>query len=199
MFGAGSGATFTDSFEKPFLIAQLDTEQRFFGGLAGNYRLYVWRNGQATPYANEFDTTTEAHTGWGISADQRVGDAVTLFGRYGRQTQGKVRFDQAMTLGAEFGGSYWGQGAAALGVAVGNLRTSTDFRNDAPTLDADTDGTPDFGYAASGSEQIAEVYYRLRIVKQFELSPDVQHVRRPAGNGAARSINTIGVRAQLTF
>ena len=199
MFGVGSGATFTDSFEKPFLIVQLDTEQRFFGGLAGNYRLYFWRNGQATPYANEADTTTEAHTGWGISADQRVGDAATLFGRYGRQTQGKVRFDQAMTLGAEFGGSYWGRGADALGVAVGNLRTSADFRNDAPTLDADADGTSEFGYAAGGSEQIAEVYYRLRIVKQFELSPDVQHVRQPAGNGAARSINTIGVRAQITF
>lgn len=199
MFGAGSGATFSNSFEKPFLIAQLDTEQRFFGGLAGNYRLYVWRNGQATPYANKVDATTEAHTGWGISADQRMGDAVTLFGRYGRQTKGKVRFDQATTLGAEFGGSYWGRGADALGVAAGNLRTSADFRNDAPTLDANADGTPDFGYAASGSEQIAEVYYRLRIVKQFELSPDVQHIRRPAGNDAARSINTIGLRAQLTF
>lgn len=198
VFGAGSGAQFSNSFEKPFVIAQLDTGQRFFGGLAGNYRLYFWRNGQATPYANEADTTTEVHAGWGLSADQRVGDATTLFGRYGHQTRGKVRFDRALTLGAEFGGSYWSRGADALGVAFGQLNTSVDFRNDAPALDADADGTPDFGYAASGSEQIAEVYYRRRINKQFELSPDLQHVSRPAGNGA-KDMNLIGLRAQVTF
>ncbi len=198
VFGAGRGATFNDSFEKPFVIAQLDTEQRFFGGLAGNYRLYFWRNGQATPYANEADTTTEVHSGWGLSADQRVGDSTTLFGRYGHQTQGKVRFDRALTLGAEFGGSYWSRGADALGVAFGQLNTSADFRRDAPTLDADADGTPDFGYAASGSEQIAEVYYRRRINKQFEISPDLQHVSRPAGNGA-KDMNLVGLRAQITF
>lgn len=198
IFGAGSGATFTNSFEKPFAIAQLETARKFFGGLDGNYRLYFWRNGQATPYANEADTATEVHSGWGLSADQRVGDATTLFGRYGHQTRGKARFDRALTLGAEFGGSYWNRGADALGVAVGQLRTSSEFRNDAPALDADADGTPDFGYDASGSERIAEVYYRLRINRQFELSPDLQHVDRPAGN-AAKNMNLIGLRAQLVF
>jgi hypothetical protein len=198
VFGAGSGATFTNSFEKPFVIAQFATAQKFFGGLDGNYRLYFWRNGQTTPYANEMDTTTEVHAGWGLSADQRVGDAVTLFGRYGHETRGKVRFDRALTLGAEFGGSYWNRGADAVGMALGQLRTSADFRNDAPALDADADGTPDFGYDASGSERIAELYYRLRINRQFELSPDLQHVDRPAGN-AAKNMNLIGLRAQLTF
>jgi hypothetical protein len=198
IFGAGSGATFTNSFEKPFVIAQFETAQKFFGGLDGNYRLYFWRNGQATPYANEADATTEVHAGWGLSVDQRIGDATTLFGRYGNQTKGKARFDRALTVGAEFGGSYWNRGADALGVAVGQLHTSDDFRNDAPTLDADADGTPDFGYAASGAERLIELYYRLRIHAQFEVSPDVQHIRRPAGN-AAKDMNLIGLRAQLTF
>ncbi|MCR4332777.1 MAG: carbohydrate porin [Sulfuricaulis sp.] len=199
VFGAGRGATFTDSFEKPFAIAQFETAQKFFGGLNGNYRLYVWRNGQATAYANESDTQTEKHAGWGMSLDQRVGDATTLFARYGRQTQGKARFDRAVTLGAEFGGSYWGRGADAVGVAVGNLQTSADFRRDAPALDANADGTTDFGYAASGAEQLIELYYRWRIHAQFEVSPDLQHVSRPAGNGAAKDVNLIGLRAQLTF
>ena len=198
VFGAGSGATFTNSFEKPFVIAQLETAQKFLGGLDGNYRLYFWRTGQATPYANEADTTTEVHAGWGLSMDQRLGDATTLFGRFGRQTKGKVRFDQALTVGAELGGSYWNRGADAVGVAVGQLRTSADFRRDAPTLDADADGNADFGYAASGAERLIELYYRFRLHAQFEISPDVQHVRRPAGN-AARDMNLIGLRAQLTF
>jgi hypothetical protein len=199
VFGAGRGAAFSDSFEKPFAIAQFETAQKFFGGLNGNYRLYVWRNGQATAYANESDTQTEKHAGWGMSLDQRVGDATTLFARYGRQTQGKTRFDRAVTLGAEFGGSYWDRGADAMGVAFGQLHTSVDFRNDAPTLDADADGNADFGYAASGAEQLIELYYRWRIHQKFEVSPDLQHISRPAGNGAAKDVNLIGLRAQLTF
>ncbi|HJW81537.1 MAG TPA: carbohydrate porin [Acidiferrobacterales bacterium] len=199
MFGAGSGATFTDSFEKPFFIAQLDTAQRFFGGLAGNYRVYVWRNGQATPYTNEFDVTTEAHTGWGISADQRVDDAVTLFARYGQQTQGKVRFDRVVTLGAEFGGGYWNRGADAIGVAIGEMRSSDDFRNDAPTRDADGDSTPDFGYTPGRSERVAELYYRMRINPQFEVSPHAQFVRAPGADDSADDIKVVGLRAQATF
>jgi hypothetical protein len=199
VFGAGSGAQFSNSFEKPFVIAQLDTTRKFFGGLNGHYRLYLWRNGQATAYANEFDTQTERHAGWGMSLDQRVGDATTLFARYGRQTQGKARFDRATTLGAEFGGSYWDRGADAVGVAFGQLHTSVDFRNDAPTLDADADGNADFGYAASGAEQLIEMYYRWRIHAKFEVSPDLQHISRPAGNGAANNVNLIGLRAQIIF
>ena len=199
VFGAGRGAAFSDSFEKPFAIAQFETAQKFFGGLNGNYRVYIWRNGQATAYANESDTQTERHAGWGMSLDQRVGDATTLFARYGRQTQGKARFDRAVTLGAEFGGGYWDRGADAVGVAFGQMHTSVDFRNDAPILDADADGNADFGYAASGAEQLIELYYRWRIHAQFEVSPDLQHVSRPAGNGAAKDVNLIGLRAQLTF
>jgi len=199
VFGAGSGAAFMNSFEKPFVIAQFETAQKFLGGLSGNYRFYVWRNGQATAYANELDAATEKHSGWGLSLDQRAGEATTLFARYGRQTQGKTRFDRALTLGAEFGGNYWDRSADAVGVAFGQLHTSSDFRRDAPALDADADGNPDFGYAASGAEQLIELYYRWRIHATFEVSPDVQHIHRPAGNGAAKDLNLIGLRAQITF
>jgi hypothetical protein len=199
MFGAGEGATFTNAFEKPFAIAQLDTEQRFFGGLAGAYRLYFWRNGQAVPYANEADPATEEHAGVGVSLDQRVGDGATLFARYGQQTKGKVQFDRALTLGLEFGGSSWGRGADALGAAFGWLDTSDEFQADAPALDADADGTPDFGYTPSDDEEIVELYYRYRIHKQFEVSPDVQFTRNPAGNAAADNLTVLGVRAQVTF
>ena len=198
VFGAGSGAQFSNSFEKPFVIAQLATTRKFFGGLSGNYRLYFWRNGQATPYADEEDTATEVHTGWGLSADQRVGDATTLFGRYGHQIKGNVRFDRALTLGAEFRGDDWNRGADAVGVAVGEMRTSSDFRNDAPTLDANGDGIPDFGYAASGAERDIELYYRWRVYEKFEVSPDLQHISNPAGNGS-KDMNLIGVRVQITF
>ncbi len=198
VFGAGSGAQFSNSFEKPFVIAQLATTRKFFGGLTGNYRLYVWRNGQSTPYANAADATTEVHAGWGLSADQRVGDVTTLFGRYGDQIKGRVRFDRALTLGAEIRGDYWNRGADAVGVAVGQMRTSSDFSNLSSTLDANGDGTPDFGYAARGSERLFELYYRWRVYQKFEVSPDLQYLGHPAGNDAKNMV-LIAVRVQVTF
>jgi hypothetical protein len=198
-FGAGSGAQFSNSLDRPFVIAQIDSAQKFFGGLDGHYRLYAWQNNQATPYANEADVTAEKHTGWGASLDQRVGDATTLFARYGQQTRGRVRFDRALTLGAEFGGSDWGRGADAIGLAWGELRASDDFRAEAPTLDADADGNPDFGYAPDRTEQVAEIYYRARINPQFELTPDFQLIRHPGADPEAATVKVVGLRAQATF
>ena len=195
VFGAGNGASFDDSLDSPFVIMQAETEQRLFGGLAGNYRLYAWRNGRGA----DFDGTTTAHSGVGLSLNQQVADYTTLFGRYGSQIEGKVAFDQALTLGAEFGGSYWGRGADALGAALGWLRISDDFRRASPTVDADADGTADYGYSAGGSEQLAELYYRYRLNSQFELSPNLQYVRNPGGDETASAVKALGLRAQLSF
>jgi high affinity Mn2+ porin len=199
VFGAGRGAAFSDSFDEPFTIAQMETAQKFFGGLSGNYRLYVWQNRQATPYANESDSSTETHSGWGASVDQRVGDDVTLFARYGRETRGQVRFDRAVTFGAEIGGDYWDRGADAFGVAFAGLRSSAGFRSAAPSRDANGDGTADFGYAASGSEQAVELYYRWFLNKQFALSPDFQLIHHPAANPTAADVKLIGLRAQVAI
>ncbi|HID49726.1 MAG TPA: carbohydrate porin [Chromatiales bacterium] len=195
VFGSGEGASFSDSLARPFVILQAETEQRMFGGLAGNYRLYAWRNGRA----EDFDGIVTTHSGVGVSLNQQVADYATLFLRAGLQTQGKVAFDRTLTLGGEWGGSYWGRGADALGVALGWLKVSDDFRRASPTVDADGDGTPDFGYRADGSEQIAEIYYRYRLNEQFELSPNLQYVRNPGGNGSASNIMAFGLRAQLSF
>ncbi len=195
VFGTGQGASFTDSFDSPFIIAQAETGQRFFGGLAGNYRLYGWRNGRG----QDFDGTTGVHSGVGLSLDQQVDDYTTLFMRYGAQIEGNVTFDQALTLGAEFGGSYWGRGADALGIALGWLNTSDEFQRESRTVDADADGVPDYGYRASGDELVAEIYYRYRLNNQFELSPNLQHIRNPGGNRSASGVTAFGLRTQWNF
>ena len=135
----------------------------------------------------------------GLSLNQQVGAYTTLFLRAGLQTEGKVAFDRALTVGGEWGGSYWSRGADALGLAFGWLRVSSDFRQASLTLDADGDGTPDYGYRADGSEQIVEIYYRYRLNGQFELSPNLQYVHNPGGNGSASDITALGLRAQLSF
>ncbi|MFL6649948.1 MAG: carbohydrate porin [Sulfurifustaceae bacterium] len=199
IFGAGKGAHFENSLRSPFAILQADTHRKFFRGLDGNYRVYLWRNGQATPFNNPFDTATERHAGWGLSADQRVGDTVMLFARYGKETRGRVQFDRVTSLGAEWGGDCWNRAADSVGVAFGRLRSSDAFRVDAPTLDADADSAPDFGYAPDTAEEVIELYYRYRVHKQFELSPDAQWIRNPGGSSTAADAKLIGLRAQVTF
>lgn len=195
VFGAGRGANYTRTFGSPLIIGQAETQLKLFEGLTGNYRAYYWRNGQVTPYTGE----PEPHAGWGVSADQRLGDGITLFGRIGAQTRGRARFDRALTFGGEFAGSYWDRGGDVVGLAFGWLETSSEFRRDSATVDANGDGIPDFGYAASGSERVAELYYRYRINKQFELSPDFQLIVKPAGNGNAKTVKLVGMRAQITY
>jgi hypothetical protein len=180
VFGSGHGANFSGSPSRPFVIGQLERSARFFGGLAGSYRLYAWTNGRAT----HFDGAEARHSGYGVSADQRFGDAVTLFGRYGHQAKGRPRFDRALTFGAELGGDYWGRAADSLGIAAGWLRTSDD-------------ANPDSALAAS--ERIAELYYRIRVNSRFELSPDLQYIRRAGGDPAAPNITVVGLRAKVGF
>ncbi len=194
VFGSGPGANFTGSLSAPFVIAQADTTWRL-NYLPGNYRAYLWHNGRATGY----DRVERRHRGFGMSADQKVTDTLTLFGRYGHELAGRVRFDRALTLGAESNGSAWGRGADALGFAIGALRTSLDFRNDSPALDADRDGRADFGYRAEGWERMAEVYYRIRVNSRFELSPDFQLIQRPAADRSASLVKVAGLRAKVGF
>lgn len=186
VFGAGSGANYTRFFSSPLVIAQAERELRLFQGLAGNYRLYYWQNGQAPSFTGE----AEHHSGIGISADQRYGAYATVFARYGHQLSGDVRFDRSLTTGAELGGSYWNGAGDALGVALGWLRTGAAYAASSLGIS---------GYAASGYERVAELYYRFRISKQFELSPDLQYISAPGGNQDASPVGIVGLRAQLSY
>ena len=194
VFGSGPGANFSGSLGRPLVIAQAETAARI-NWLPGNYRLYAWRNGSSTGY----DGVGEKHGGIGVSVDQKVDDDVTLFGRYGHQSKGKVRFDRALTIGAELAGTPWKRAADGLGVAFGKLRTSKKFRDDSLTVDANGDGTADFGYQAGNSEKQTELYYRYKLNSHVELSPNFQWIRSPGGNEAAPTVKVVGLRAKVGF
>ena len=190
VFGAGEkGANFERSLGAPMVMLQAETAKRFMGGLLGNYRAYAWRNAQASPIDPEAGTP-QRHSGWGVSVDQRVGDGMTLFARYGQQTSGTVMFDRALTVGAEANGSYWSRGGDSLGLGLGWLRTSAAYRDFSATS---ADAT------VQGSERVAELYYRFRVSKQFELSPSVQWIGNPGGDASARNVRVLGLRSQLNF
>lgn len=191
VFGSGNGEEFEASFGHPFAIAQLETTRARLAGQPGTYRAYLWTNGAAS----SFDGTRGRRSGWGISIDQRIGDDAALFGRFGHELEGKdgTRFDRALTVGAEFGGGSWGRAADGAGLAVGLLHTSSGY---ASATAADRDLA---GYVASGDETSIEAYYRWRLDGRFELSPDVQWILRPGGNGAAPDAFVVGLRVRVAL
>jgi hypothetical protein len=193
-FASGPGANFTGSLAGPLVIAQAETAAHI-NHLPGSYRAYLWSQGRGSNY----DQIERRHSGIGFSADQKVTDNLTLFGRYGHQLKGKVRFDRALTVGAELAGNPWSRAADSIGLAFGALRTSADFRNDSLTIDADGDTVPDFGYQASGSEKLVELYYRYKLNSKVELTPDFQWIRQPGGNGSAPTVKVFGLRAKIGF
>ncbi|MBK7136309.1 MAG: carbohydrate porin [Rhodocyclales bacterium] len=189
-FGSGPGANFSGSLGDPYVIAQADTTWRI-NHLPGNYRAYLWTNGRGLGY----DGVERRHNGVGVSVDQKVADYVTLFGRYGHQIAGKVRFDRALTFGTEIAGNGWGRAADSVGLAAGYLRTSSDYHRDSPTLDLDGDGLTD--PVASGWERNYELYYRFKVNSHLELTPDFQIIQRPGGDGGAPTVKVLGLRAKI--
>jgi carbohydrate-selective porin OprB len=127
-------------------------------------------------------------TGIGISLDQKVADALSLFGRCGHQTRDRARFDRALTSGGELAGSAWARGAESIGLALGRPRTSAAYHAEAPATG---------GHAAAGHEQQLEVHYRYRLTKTLDLSPDLQWIRLAGGDPAAATIKIVGLRARL--
>lgn len=194
LFGAGKSADFSEKFKAPFVIAQAETRQRFLG-MDGNYRIYVWRNGQAPTFVPD---ETRRHSGLGLSIDQRVDDYLTLFGRFGVARGEHLPFDRTLSLGAEMGGGYWGRAADALGLALGANRASADFRTLSASV-TDAGGTPVYAFAARGAEHHAEIYYRYHIHKGFEFTPDFQWIRNPAANPDAKAVRILGARLQLNY
>ena len=78
-------------------------------------------------------------------------------------------------------------------------RTTGDFRSNSAALDVDLDGNPDFGYTATGTEQLAEIYYRVRLNSNLELTPDFQLIRHPGGDKTATTSKVVGLRAKASF
>lgn len=199
LFSAGQDSAFDTDLSKPFVIGQIEAGGHYLFGQQGVYRLYAWNRGRSTPFANEFDSSSERHVGWGFSVNQQVAEHVSLFGRYGHSITGRVRFDRAYTAGAEIGGAYWGREHDRLGIAAGWLDSSKAFRAAAPGLDADGDGVADFSFAPTGAEKQLEIYYAWRLNEHLELSPDFQWISKPGGDAAAKDIAILGLRAKASF
>ena len=182
MFGSGDGANFSDKVTTdPLTIAQLEyTTKQINGEARGNYRVYAWTNGNTQDLVG----TEQRHSGWGLSVDQKLWRDWSLFGRYGKRTSGDGLFDSALTGGFQLGGAAWSRRNDAIGLGLGRLKTGDEQR---------------VASGVGGKEKLVELYYRAKLNEQLELSPHVQYIRDPAGDGSAPSVKIFGMRAGLSF
>ena len=195
VFGTGPrGSNYEASLTQPLLFAQAETQLKLFGGLTGNYRLYAWNRASGENF--DYWTTGQStqHTGVGVSVDQRVGDGITVFGRYGNLVKGELPFNQAVAVGAQFSGSYWSRAADSFGIGFSWLQTGSGYKN----ATYDWNGTP-LTFTPSGAETITELYYRYRLSPQFELSPDFQWLTQGGGNANAKDVTVFGLRANIVY
>jgi len=197
LFGTGDrGANYQRSLSSPLLMVQAEKQLKLFGGLTGNYRLYAWNRSQGVDY----NGALSKHTGIGASIDQRLGDGVRVFARYGKLINGELPFNQAITAGGEFSGSYWGRGADAIGVAGAWLQSGKGYRTSTATAYLDNDQLlPAYSFTPQGAEKLAEIYYRYRLSPQFELSPDFQYITNGGGNADAKSVKVFALRANIAY
>ncbi len=203
VFGTGDkGANYQRSLSSPLLMVQAEKQLKLFGGLTGNYRLYGWNRSQGADY----DGNLNKHTGIGASIDQRIGDGIKVFARYGKLVKGELAFNQAATAGAEFSGSYWGRGADAIGVAGAWLQSGKAYRGstafgyleDEPS-DSSLARSVAYSYTPRGAENLAEIYYRYRLTPQFELTPDFQYITNGGANPDAKSVKVFAIRANIAY
>ncbi len=197
VFGAGErGANYQRSLSSPLLMVQAEKQLKLFGGLSGTYRLYGWNRSEGI----DFDGSVHRHRGFGVSADQRLGDGVRLFARYGRLVHGELPFNQAATLGAELSGLYWSRGADAIGIAGAWLQSGTAYRSSPATAWLDDQHTlAAYTFTPQGAEKLAEIYYRYRLSPQFEVSPDFQYVTQGGGNADAKAVKVFALRANISY
>lgn len=197
VFGTGArGANYQRSLTAPLTMVQAEKQLKLFDSRPGNYRIYAWNRSQGV----DFDSTVAKHTGVGASFDQRVGDGINLFARYGKMLKGELTFNRASTVGAEFSGAYWNRGADAIGIATARLHAGNAYRSSTATAWLDDEHTVSaFSYAPQGAEKVSEIYYRYRLSPQVELTPDFQYITQSGGNADAKPIRVFAVRANIAY
>jgi len=177
-----------ESIDKnPFLIGEVGFKPTF-GGRQGNYRFYGWRNSKDHTRWNDATRTQETNAGFGLSFDQEIGEALTVFARYAWQDQKVAEVAHAWSAGLELSGKLYGREQDALGAAYGMALLGKDFED-----------VTRAGGTSTGHEHHAEVYYRWQAHKHLALSPHVQWVRNINGESGHGNVWAFGVRAHVAF
>ena len=203
-FGVMEGdGDYRDMFSRPFMMAEVDLKPNL-GGKEGTYRIYYWENhlphyddfltvngGTATapdPISGEEVPTGallgDKNTGFGISLDQVLTDNFGIWARLGMQDGDVSQFDRHVSAGVQIAGGAFGRPDDAAGVGLGMTMVSDAYKD---------------ALGFSDNELYAEAYYNMLVKEGFQVSPDIQYVSNPGGDGSQDPFFVYGVRAGVMF
>ncbi len=171
-FGLGyadADGQWDDILDYPFFIAQVTARPRILG-YPGNYRFYIWYNGDKHTEILGQDTD-ETGYGFGISFDQKMGEYFGVFLRYGWQDEEIYPYDQALSFGLSIGGNPWGRPQDVFALGFGIAFLSEDYKDRLEKIEG----------ANAEDEYHLEAYYRFEINDSFALTPDFQWTDNPSG------------------
>lgn len=197
---------YTDTFDKPFLMAEADFAFKPFGR-DGNYRVYYWYRGarpdldDTTINADTVATPTntallgEFNNGIGLSIDQMVSETVGVWLRAGLQRETVAQFDKFVSAGVNVAGEFFGRANDRIGFGYAATFMSQDYENYQ---------IANVGGFESAPEHYFELYYNYAVEhagpdEGFHISPDFQYVVNPGGNKNADSAFIYGIRLQTYF
>lgn len=159
------------------------------GKLQGAYRIGVWYDPQGKDRWSG-EGVKRDDTGFYASFDQTllkekrdVNDTQGLgaFARYGYADKSVNEVTQFVSGGVQYQGLFEGRDddVIALGIGYGKISDDSD--------------------SSVAAETVYEAYYKVQITKWFHLTPDVQYIQNPAGDGNPSDAVVIGLRAQMAF
>ncbi|MBU6476585.1 MAG: carbohydrate porin [Xanthomonadaceae bacterium] len=157
-----------------------------------------------TPDIQSDDRDGRHKYGYAVNAELPLADGgdTGLFARYGWNDGHTESFvftevDRDASLGAQVSGVHWHRPQDRLGIAIGMNALSRDHRDYLATGGCGfllCDGWLDYGH-----EEIAELYYALRLLPHVTLSPDFQFIRNPGYNRDRGPARFIGIRAHVEY
>jgi len=184
-----------DIFNTVFTATQLTVSPELFGH-KGQYRILGWLND--TPHTQwlAVTDTQENGYGFGISFDQEIFDDIGMFVRYGWQNPevylaGSPDFslEHSWSTGIQLGGNLWHRQEDVVGIAVGQVVPSDDYKKALSTRNGHV-------------ESHLETYYNFKMNQHLSISPDIQIIWNPYGDDASTGDDPIvvfGTRAQVDF
>jgi len=179
-------ANWESVFEDPFLFAQVNLKPVFLGeDKPGNYRVYSWYDDTAHIEWGGI-SNTEPNFGFGLSADQKVLDHLTLFGRVGWEDPDVSTVEWAWSSGFQLDGIPWGREEDHIGYAIGMDIPSDEYENSDATRHGDPEGH-------------LELYYNAKINDNLHVSPHYQLAWNPNGQDDDQAINIFSLRGQVDF
>lgn len=173
---------YTDLFDQAFIIAEIELE--YHGEkLEGHYRFIFWSNETNRPEILNPALSASRNRGFTISFDQALTENLGVWTRFGIQDGRVSEFDRHVSFGLHINAPFNKPGDV-LGIGLGKTWVS------------------DENVRASGldkNEIVVETYYNFIVAQGLHLSPDIQHIIHPGGNGAISPITVYGIRTQLAF